>query len=767
RVFATSAAGADHSVPGLPTPRIDRSDIPRMVEVHGGRLSRPAAGDRTSVDLWHADSGEPLARLTMPPTRAAVQSLDFSPDGSMVALVLRDRVWIWRTRDGTAMSLQPPGWPIPHSGILHGPDETTRDGYRVAAFMPDNRRFVTAGPDGTARIWDAHDGRELDVLRTLDPAVPADSHEAGFDEDGGEVHQPIPAVSADGERVAVERAGVVRSWRTADLSRPPSEVSCAPCKDSRLGFFARGHLLALSPAYGEARMLVDVDFGTSWPISGHGDVVAFSANGSIQAKAQGLSTVEFLDVRAGEIDIDFALGERDTPAFPVDADGNRLTRVRLAPITDQGTIERISLSPGGDRLVTSGDHVRIWNTTTAKELASLDHFGDARVFAWSADGNSLVVGSYAAALWGFRRPEPLATTRRGASSGQEEWPAVVSSDGERFAVADGLGISIWSTHPEATDATNITGVGGATNMSFSPDGTQLLVATGAGATLHAAAEGTLLGHVPAPNARFVGTSGLVASFTHAPVDDNASDFTVLGTMRLWDPRELEAAAPVVEVDGCIDAADSGSDLVVVASPDALHLFRLAGDAAPTRIAADILGGVRGLALSPAADRVAVHGLNAAGLFDLGGTEAPRLIAAHGPLTWSPDGSKVAGNGPLGPTVWDPASGVPLRHLKTESGSDDSPKAFSFSADGSRLAFARGRHAEVWYVADEHRMVTFRRHGGDIAQLVFAPGGRALVVVTSDAVATRWPLPEAAVALAEACARLGDFDLPRKDRAVCD
>lgn len=49
-------------------------------------------------------------------------------------------------------------------------------------FDPEGKRIVTAGFDGTARIWDAASGKSLDVLRGHEGAVTS----AAFDLDGGE-----------------------------------------------------------------------------------------------------------------------------------------------------------------------------------------------------------------------------------------------------------------------------------------------------------------------------------------------------------------------------------------------------------------------------------------------------------------------------------------------------------------------------------------------------------------------------------------------------
>jgi WD40 repeat protein len=124
---------------------------------------------RGRVDLWDAQTGEAivpfLARADFPFRCAA-----FSIDGRRVVVVGE-----YNDRQGWSQLLDlathaPIGDPA-----IHEHDSWVYD----ASFSPDGRTFVTASHDGTARVCDAHTGKQLQVLRH-----PAPVRTARFSPDG-------------------------------------------------------------------------------------------------------------------------------------------------------------------------------------------------------------------------------------------------------------------------------------------------------------------------------------------------------------------------------------------------------------------------------------------------------------------------------------------------------------------------------------------------------------------------------------------------------
>jgi WD40 repeat protein len=115
-----------------------------------GRLLA-TGGDDSTVRFWRASDGAPLRTVS---SNAHVHKLDFSPDGRWLASAGRARgaiasIWhdvtgsgaaapvhLWRVADGAHVAA------LPHDGDV-----------MLLAYSPAGDRVVTAGEDGTVRVW--------------------------------------------------------------------------------------------------------------------------------------------------------------------------------------------------------------------------------------------------------------------------------------------------------------------------------------------------------------------------------------------------------------------------------------------------------------------------------------------------------------------------------------------------------------------------------------------------------------------------------------
>jgi len=159
RLVSTAFGGlAEWSDPTRPT-----SDKPRQPDrmvslVHPGmpQIGFSPAGNYFAVAGWYlhlhpvAIPNEIETRQFRDPTPkspmgASVNGFAFTPDDSRLALVLGHRAVVWKPTDLEANPVLIPG----HGKMVKG-----------VGFLPDGN-VLTAGLDGTARVWDSNTGAEL------------------------------------------------------------------------------------------------------------------------------------------------------------------------------------------------------------------------------------------------------------------------------------------------------------------------------------------------------------------------------------------------------------------------------------------------------------------------------------------------------------------------------------------------------------------------------------------------------------------------------
>jgi WD40 repeat protein len=123
----------------------------------GQRVASADSGG--SVFVWEAETGKVVASRIIKgePVRerqilAGVRGLAFAPDGARLALALEKKpgIRIWDLSEGEKDALVVKGI----AGAVNG-----------IAFSPDGKQLVSAGSDGSVRVWNAEDGTELHALK--------------------------------------------------------------------------------------------------------------------------------------------------------------------------------------------------------------------------------------------------------------------------------------------------------------------------------------------------------------------------------------------------------------------------------------------------------------------------------------------------------------------------------------------------------------------------------------------------------------------------
>ncbi len=101
------------------------------------------------VQLWQLMEDSPIHVLQGPMSH--VQSVAFSPDGTILASASGDTVWLWRVNDGTLLRTLKG-----HTNVVES-----------IVFSPDGRVLASGSWDKAIRLWQVSDGTCLRVLEAI------------------------------------------------------------------------------------------------------------------------------------------------------------------------------------------------------------------------------------------------------------------------------------------------------------------------------------------------------------------------------------------------------------------------------------------------------------------------------------------------------------------------------------------------------------------------------------------------------------------------
>jgi WD40 repeat protein len=601
-----------------------------------------------------------------------VNALAYSPDGQYVASASRDgTVKVWDLGNGREI--------VTYRGHVDQPDDPTRTGSNVlgvtdVAFHP-KEKVIASSSGNQVHTWDLA-GKTLKTLVNL-----------------GKTDKPIKALaySPDGKLLAVGADDGILRVVESDTGNAVYTSPSRNARIERVAFSPNGKMVAIGDSNSQVAVYVP---------KGMGNQLAMSVQGGELGEVMGVGfTADSAGVFTCGRD-----GKARLTAGP-NADGtsapNTATRLRDY-IGHSGPVTGLAVTADGQFLVTCGDDrtVRVWDAKTAKQLRSFQgHMTRTTAVAVRHDGKQVASASDdgAVRVWDLNTSDEH---RAMTDSKESLWAVAISPDGKRLAAA-GADKKIRVYNPDTGTLETTLDAGAAmTSLVFLPDSTRLVAAGGDKVVkVWDVARKKVVQDLPGAT---LAVLALAASEDGKLVVSGSADSTVRGFdpdggKELWKWATRKAACGV--------AIRKGNKHVAVGLADG------------TLALVDISGGTP--------KELSAQGAHTAG------------VAC---VAFSPDGSRLASVGGDGVIrVWSVADNGALTQLvKFEGQVPTSASGFSplttvaFSPD-SRFVAAAGADAvvRVWDVQTKSEVRGLRGHTDWVTSVVFSPDGRFLASVAAE------------------------------------
>ena len=711
-------------------------------------LVAEAQSDETDTDFsqWELPK-EAKVRLG----KGGINAIQFSPDGTQLAVGTNIGVWLYDVETGEEKSL--------FAGMCH-----------TLTFSP-NGRFLANSDGGatgiTVQLWEVATEREV-VLTSFSGSASA----LQFSSDGktlvslGSMRDAISWLDVETGKGTIKH---VKRGLFGKFSPDDFEADGLIITDD---FEADGltitdgfEVSSVTTTRLDAGGLTITTYGSEVSAITHDKIAIGKTDGKIQL--WDIATNKEISTLRGHIDLSLQSpnkpARRKPSARPNDKnqilalafsrDGTRLASgstdktVRLWDLTNQGewiTLQKhtgwtnaLAFSPDGKMLASGSTDktVQLWDATTGESLATLTgHINGITALAFSPDSTTLASGSADGAIrfWHTGTGAPLADR----ITGHTQWmkAATFFQDSSTLAsVAFNGEITFWDLKTSNKSTVHRAGYRDLfPTLAFSPDGTKL-ASVGADATkVFSATYGFpstkrsdhLVRLTDVSTGRELATlefSRGIDQLTFSP-DGKTVAFGSLGEIHLWN-TETSDELNIRLVDRGADIHNMPHVSALAFSPDGTTL-----------VSGTDQGGIQmwnvatGKALAVFAKP----------------TEQDNLMGRISALSFSPDGALLAAGSYYNIRLWEVNTGnnflsvVNTGHKRGNVESQGYPEPLVFSPDGT--IFICGLDSggiQLWAVTTGDRIAVLDGHTQKVETLAFSPDGKTLVSTAMDGTIVLW------------------------------